>query len=966
MNLDQLRGYFLPKASAPAPTMPPVQPGIGIPTDAVDAAVPAQALIDDPNGIPPGEIQMYGDSRDLAPAPAEIEMPNEYVGRGPDPTLQAAASGPVTSTSQVAPPAPSVIPSSGGTANQAAQTGAPSEGPVASPSEAPLGQRFRHAPEGQAAPTQDTPAPSDPTQTATWARGVEDTQATEDQRIQNEATTRGVTQAEKIASIASQQLAAQMTAQKAVEDRVSAIQRAQDVARGELARRSDVLARAAEQKLNQRPGASTRAAGRAMLAIGAGMGSQSAANLYEARMADEERNERNDIERRNSDIAALARSHGAGLENFQALMASAQGEQQLANAQQLAREKLGIKELETEVLKLSPGDKQLQGQALISEQKRKHADNVIKLASEQVKQQAEWMQLHPVAVGKVPGAPPAPPDRPIRKQDESDESFNQRYDHWQSAEMPYYEGVALPQWKAKLGAAGTTTAKAASGARAGSPMAQWEGRASAIKGTAPADGGVTSAPAAVSGKAARPAKSGKAAAKPTAATTGTTTSAMLKAAKDYFLRGGAGAGKAAPAPTSATAASEGPVTSTAESPADLENKRLRGIPLPGSDEVIAPKRGMVPNIADEEGKKLPERVAASISFHDKMRDLATLVADPQGQGLSDYLSTHAPPGIDIASTAQGVREAIRPIIMFELSKMQDQGVIRESEQKLYEKMVPDVKVLGANPEKAMLAIKAVTSTFTEKTANSLDAHRYDSRSYKGLINAKDKELLGLGVRAPKSSDDAKAANAELADEQKAESKQTERLARTGGLAPIEVRTDPKGRPVIKAPAMTAEDLKADQERSLAEDGMGNQTLGKVGRFFFGVSDSEANPPPYAESYSALAKQQIELNGVMSKYQAALKAKDYKQAQRQWSAIEQTQNQQIDTAARIARRLRLEDPPREDLYLKYVPKDVVSMGGNIRRDAPSLQIGVRDATYADLRPFIKALIESDGALLKGGK
>ena len=588
MNVDDLRSYFLPKAAAPAPTMEPIQPGVGIPTSALDAAMPAPA--DDPN-----EIQMYGDERDLVPSltPEEIEMPAEYVGRGRDPSLAPQSSGPVLSPSQVTPPAPGVIPSTGGPANQASGAEPSSEVPV-TPSQAPLSAQFRHAPEGSPVVREEDPsAPSDPTQTATWGRGVEDRASEEDRRIQEQANARSVESAERIAAIASRQLAEQLTAQKAVDDRVAAVQKAQDAARTELTHRSDVLARAAEQRLAQRPGASTRAAGRAMLAIAAGMGSQAAANLYEARLNDEERNERNDIERRNSDIAALAQSHGAGLNDFNALMASAMGEQSLASARQLAREKLGLKELETELTKLAPGDKQLQGQALLNEQRRKHADNVIKLANEQVKQQAQWMQLHPVVVGKVPGAPPAPPERPIRKQDESDEAFNQRYSHWQSAEMPYYESVALPQWKARLGAAGTATRKG-TGAHPGSPMSQWEsGQAAANEPvTGPAQTQRTGSPR-VSGKTQKASSPPKGAGG---------TASMLQAAKDYFLRGAPAPGKSATKTSGApTLEAVGAADASALSPAEVENIRLRSIPLPGTDIVIPPKRGAMPLTTDEEG-----------------------------------------------------------------------------------------------------------------------------------------------------------------------------------------------------------------------------------------------------------------------------------------------------------------------------------------------------------------------------
>lgn len=269
-----------------------------------------------------------------------------------------------------------------------------------------------------------------------------------------------VAQAQQAADTMTRQLQVNMAAQEAAQRRITDVQRAQDQARGQLQKNTDLLERRAQAGIQQRPGAQYRAAGNAMLALSAGLGNVSAANVFNANVNQDAQDDRMDVERFNATTSALNSANSARRADFQGLGNAAMDEQHLADAQRLAHFQMNLKELETKAAQWAPGTAKDAAAVLVNNLKKQLATDMDSSAANQIKAQTEYMALHPTVTHGIP-KPPMPPKDKDYPGDRA--GYERALENYEQFEVPRYQG--------QLRQAGSVSG----GGRPGeSPMAQWE------------------------------------------------------------------------------------------------------------------------------------------------------------------------------------------------------------------------------------------------------------------------------------------------------------------------------------------------------------------------------------------------------------------------------------------------------------------------------------------------------------
>lgn len=744
IDMRTLRRTFLPPiddslVGGPedvAPVAPtPIQPGLGIPRDTVDStvnkAISMGALRDvflpktTGDVPPPGEdlIELEGPPKQPLPGIANVTIePSPAPAQAPDISN---VIGPTSSQSVISRPAVGVQ----GTNTQADIK--PVERPVEPPALNP---------------------PSEPLAYSTWRQGQEQILNNRDEELARANMEREELAAAERADVLGRATAVEIAAQREAQKRADELRNRREAARDELERRSDVLARAAEIRSTQRPGAGSRAAGRALLAISAGMGSTTAANLFNASLEQERNDERMDLERRRTDIDALTRSANLAGDVLGSLGRDSITETELDAAASLAREKVALRELEAKVAKMGPGDAKLKGEALISQLRRQSLENGQKLADKVMSDRLLFMKLNAVQKAST-SAPPKGPEMPTRKEGQTDSQYRDAVENY-VRQKDFYDRVTLPRWQAKSQQGGASAI--GSYTRAGSTL-------SALGETAPALG------TAVETVGTIPSQTREIIAKARAKITNKTSPKKPEEESTIFanpfrslgikqqnkkvektIKAGNSTAKIVP---------ESTVKSRAQDLIDQERSQydITAPPLiaGGQPFEIKPLPGKVPNIADPNTKSLNADLANTVTFTKKMTELATLVSDFNGKSLGEFLGSHLSSfsGLSQNSTKEEVKGALRNLLKSQVSLLQKQGVITEADAPRYEQMVTDDKLFGNDPSTSVAQIAAVNSYFGDGVADRLRVAGYDDKPFRDELGRANTLITALGKK-PEKTDSA--------------------------------------------------------------------------------------------------------------------------------------------------------------------------------------------------------------------
>lgn len=751
IDMRTLRRTFLPPVddSIPggpedvAPVAPsPIQPGLGIPRDTVDSAVNGAismgALRDMflPRTMtatpPPGEdlIELEGPPKPPLPGIASVTVePSPPVAQAPDiqgvtgPTgPQSVISGPVTQEA--------------GTNTQVDTR--PVEGPVV---------------------TQTPPAPNPPNEPlaySTWRQGQERILNDRDEELARANTAREELAAAERADVLGRATAVELAAQREAQRRADELRKRREAARDELERRSDVLARAAEVRSTQRPGAGSRAAGRALLAISAGMGSTTAANLFNASLEQERNDERMDLERRRTDIDALTRSAGVAGDVLGSLGRDSITETELDAAASLAREKVALRELESKVAKMGPGDARLKGEALISQLRRQSLENGQKLADKVMADRLTFMKLNAVR-GASTSAPPKGPEMPTRKEGQTDSQYRDAVENY-VRQKDFYDRVTLPRWQARAGSGGTSAIGGY--VRAGNILEAQGAAPATVTPTRDSQVPAQTRVIVENGKGRLPGMRKGATPTVQAVQTndrgsgGTVFGDPLRTLRESLK------GKGAPATTTKTTAyrpvSETSVRSRTQDLVDQERSQydITAPPLiaGGQPFEIKPLPGKVPNLSDPNTKSLNTDLANTVTFTKKMFELATLVSDFNGKSVGEFLNKYLDyfPGLTQSSAKEEVKGALRNLLMSQLSLLQKQGVITDADRPRYEQMITDDKLFGNDPSTSVAQIAAVNSYFGDGVADRLRVAGYDDRPFRDELTRANTLITALGKKPEKT------------------------------------------------------------------------------------------------------------------------------------------------------------------------------------------------------------------------
>lgn len=597
-------------------------------------------------------------------------------------------------------------------------------------------------------------APRDPLHVAGWARDVDGDTSQSDLELQAKQNAIDLERTRAKADELVRSAAVEIAANAAAEQRSRESQRLRDASRAELSRRSDVLARAAEQRLTERPGSHDRTVGRALLAIGMGMGSQTAQNLLQASLAEEERRERMDVERRRANIDSLQRSFNAEGDLFDRLGDQMLSDQALEDAQSLAREKLAIKRFEAGVARLLPGETQLQGVAAVNNMKRAYAERELKLADAQVASHLNWLRLNPTVVsgGASGGRRPERPSRPIRKPEMTDEDYRLELEkHYE--ELKDYESRVLPQWKAKQGQRRTVSGPSAE-ARSNSPRGRWESsedvRSSVVTPSRPTVGRPVVGPS-------------------TAMLSGPrrTTSQAQRAPNVATGR--------QPGPTIQDQdVSSAPRPTPAEEAVERDRQARWSIDVPGTrgDDGkplrISPRVGTNITIDNKTKTETAKQVAEIVSLSNDINRYASLLAsDESGKGMfPEIVSYITKDNVDFKTAKQKAANAMRAGLTQRLNTARGMGVLNVGDQPLIEAQLPDMKVYDSDKGGTINTLLETSATLDRELTNGLESYGYDASSLSSDRDDRQRTVRGILIPTKGRNDDVTSRTQKQIEERK--------------------------------------------------------------------------------------------------------------------------------------------------------------------------------------------------------
>ncbi len=237
---------------------------------------------------------------------------------------------------------------------------------------------------------------------------INDTTSRSDLELQKKQSELDVQKLQAKADQETKDLATEIAAKALADKRIKDTQMAQDRARSQMESAVNELTRVAQQGVRERPGNSDRATGQTLLAIAAGMGSDTAANIFRANQDRDELNQKMDVQRFQANIGALGESANGQRGAYEALGTGVGREQAMADAQAFAREKMNILTLKTKIDQFAPGEAKLAGIATYNKLGRDLADRMDASAKKQVEFALEWKRLNPTITHAAAGPEPDP------------------------------------------------------------------------------------------------------------------------------------------------------------------------------------------------------------------------------------------------------------------------------------------------------------------------------------------------------------------------------------------------------------------------------------------------------------------------------------------------------------------------------------------------------------------------------